>query len=679
MNTLSPDQPEQFDDLLAETPEDVAILYSWANLHGAKYRDFSASRREYRAQVRHRAAEDLRLAELQAKAAAEAAAAEDERIAREAERVAAAPESYDSGIDRQRALRDAEDAARRAAAERVEAARRAESAALAEAAARREEREIAEAHASAQRQAALYEQHESRRRFAAGPQPKPAGLQSDPYEYAQGSSVDGHLYTPDRSLQYTQPERYRDEYGNLVLSERSAYTSGERRAFQSGERRALASPVSGERRIFRPVDPELRRRPQGYRADEASGVRPAYRAPASEPAPLRARINPVSDDFARVTSAYAPPTYTPPAYAQPDRQPVRQQAQRPDLYTSEVSGPDDRPDRSNRESHSSDDARQQSTPAWLFSGSAPALERARSVSSPASFSAMPDTLQHSRERVASRWFALKGVFEPSDDGAPNSAPARRQEMRTPALAVFSLAGGVGKTSMVATLGRALSSIGEKVLLADTTSHGLLPYYFGASELRPGVVRTFSPPSGSTDAAIYLVTYDVEGRNDRETQGNFSRELEASASGTNRVLLDLNAGSGWIIRRMPGMLPTVLVPVAPDMNSVISLQAVEKYFAGASDSEGNPIRPNYILNQFDASLPLHLDVREVLRRQLGERLLPFVIRRAPAVSEALAEGMTVVDYAPDAGIAEDYMNIANWLRNTSAPASQEFRNVRWSER
>ena len=42
--------------------------------------------------------------------------------------------------------------------------------------------------------------------------------------------------------------------------------------------------------------------------------------------------------------------------------------------------------------------------------------------------------------------------------------------------------------LVATLGRALSSLGEKVLLADATSHGLLPFYFGASELRPGVVR-----------------------------------------------------------------------------------------------------------------------------------------------------------------------------------------------
>lgn len=36
---------------LNETPEDVATLYSWANLHGAKYRDFSASRAQTREEV----------------------------------------------------------------------------------------------------------------------------------------------------------------------------------------------------------------------------------------------------------------------------------------------------------------------------------------------------------------------------------------------------------------------------------------------------------------------------------------------------------------------------------------------------------------------------------------------------------------------------------------------------
>jgi len=87
----------------------------------------------------------------------------------------------------------------------------------------------------------------------------------------------------------------------------------------------------------------------------------------------------------------------------------------------------------------------------------------------------------------------------------------------------------------------------------------------------------------------------------------------------------------------------------------------------------------VLNQFDYSLPLHLDVREILREQIGDRLLPFALRRSPAVSEALAEGMTVMDYAPTASVAEDYAHLAEWVRSLSAPATQTYRGVRWSER
>jgi cellulose synthase operon protein YhjQ len=320
-------------------------------------------------------------------------------------------------------------------------------------------------------------------------------------------------------------------------------------------------------------------------------------------------------------------------------------------------------------------------PAWLYAPPASgAPPKPITLQAPPAQSSVADTLQQSRERVAARWFALKGVFESPGQNQPEVAPVRQKETRTPILAVFSLAGGVGKTSMVATVGRALSSMGEKVLLTDTTSHGLLPFYFGASELRHGTVRTFSPPSGSTDAPIYLVSYDVEqAGNDQVAQDQLAEDIINNSRGTHRILLDLTSSSSWIVRRMFRLNPTILVPVAPDMNSVISLQTVEKFFHGINDGDGRPLQPFYVLNQFDTSLPLHLDVREVLRRQLGDRLLPFVIRRAPAVSEALAEGMTVVDYAPDAPVAEDYLNVATWLRTIAAPATAGFRNVRWSER
>src|ERR1700754_3594489 len=82
MDSRSADKIDE--PVVTETPEDVAVICSWANLHGAKYRDFSASRREYRAQLRHRAAEQVRQQALLAQAEAEAAAEVAEATAKKA-------------------------------------------------------------------------------------------------------------------------------------------------------------------------------------------------------------------------------------------------------------------------------------------------------------------------------------------------------------------------------------------------------------------------------------------------------------------------------------------------------------------------------------------------------------------------------------------------------------------
>jgi hypothetical protein len=42
-------------------------------------------------------------------------------------------------------------------------------------------------------------------------------------------------------------------------------------------------------------------------------------------------------------------------------------------------------------------------------------------------------------------------------------------------------------------------------------------------------------------------------------------------------------------------------------------------------------------------------------------------------------MTVMDYAPGAAVAGDYLNLVSWLRTQVAPATTDFRNARWSER
>jgi cellulose synthase operon protein YhjQ len=233
---------------------------------------------------------------------------------------------------------------------------------------------------------------------------------------------------------------------------------------------------------------------------------------------------------------------------------------------------------------------------------------------------------------------------------------------------------------VATLGRSLSSRGERVLLVDTAAFGLLPFYFGARDQRAGQLRTFTPPVSSGDAPIQMISIGLASLPpEQEGDDPLAAEILEHSRGVSRVIVDLATASGATARRILSLAPLVLVPVAPDMNSVVGVGSIDNFFERNSKATGKPLLPYYVLNQFDASLPLHLDVREVLREQLGERLLPFALRRTPAVSEALAEGMTVIDYAPNSTVADDFASLAGWVKSQSAPASTGFRGVRWSER
>ena len=291
--------------------------------------------------------------------------------------------------------------------------------------------------------------------------------------------------------------------------------------------------------------------------------------------------------------------------------------------------------------------------------------------------ASQDPLLASRDRITRNWFALKSVFHP--ESPKSEQPMPRVPERIPALAVFSLAGGVGKTSLLAALARALSSRAERVLLVDLSAYGLMPFFFGARDQKPGQLRTFSPPAATADAAIHLVTLDPERlKGEVAGQDALVREMQQHASGVNRILIDLPTASGAAMRRVLRFNPTVLVPLTPDMNSVVSVGAIESFFQNQMAQSNAQSQPLYVLNHFDPSQQLHVDVRNLLREQIGNRLLPFVLRSSPAVSEALAEGMTVMDYAPGTVIAEDYLNLANWIRSLSAPAGLVHRGARWSE-
>ena len=554
-----------------ETPEDVATLYSWANLHGAKYRDFAAARAQTRENARLRVQqaieeEQARANQLSSQQSGPPAAAESET----------GPQH------------------------------------IADAARAEEE----------QRQAQLIAHHT-----------------------AQHAARQAALLAAEQAAQQAQAAQ---RAANQQAAAREAEAAREA-AQRAADQQAAAQQAEAARDVAQRA-PQHAAQQAGWHqplADRFAAHRP------SDPVPPAAPNYPSAFDFAD----YAPPQPLRPAASQPERASMREDS---NSQSRNPWAPLDPRENAGR-------------PAWLTT------DRPEPAVQPAAPEAPEDTLQGSRDRMTSRWFALRGLFE-GGAGAPVEAAPVPLPSRAPVVAIFSLAGGVGKTSLVATLGRALSARGERVLLVDTAPFGLLPFFFGARDQRPGLLRTFSPPGASGDTPIQLVTIDPEGLGpENAAQEVLTGEIATHARGASRVIVDLATASGATTRRVMRMAPLVLVPMVPDMNSVVSVSSIDSFFQHNGGGGGKPALPYYVLNQFDPSLPLHLDIREVLREQLGDRLLPFVLRRAPAVSEALAEGMTVMDYAPNSTVAEDFGTLASWVKSQSAPASSTYRGVRWSER
>ena len=101
-----------------DTPEDVATLYSWANLHGAKYRDFSASRAQTRERARQRVQDAIETERRRARDEAEAQKTAEAEKATEAAIVAEAARKQEQAV-REQVQKAAEQAAQQAAQPQV--------------------------------------------------------------------------------------------------------------------------------------------------------------------------------------------------------------------------------------------------------------------------------------------------------------------------------------------------------------------------------------------------------------------------------------------------------------------------------------------------------------------------------------------------------------------------------
>ncbi len=248
------------------------------------------------------------------------------------------------------------------------------------------------------------------------------------------------------------------------------------------------------------------------------------------------------------------------------------------------------------------------------------------------------------------------------------------------IGIVSMKGGVGKTTLTANLGSALSNkLGEgRVSIIDLDPQNGLHWHFGIdSKVQDGVCE-LSLKSRPWGHEQFTVGYDVAclpyGRGREKDREAFEELLERDPKwlhaqinrlGLNKdavVLIDTPPGVSVYMQQVLSCADLILVVLLADAGSYATIPSMETHLDGAN-SIRHDVNSAYVLNQVDRRDALNRDIGDLLQKYLGERLVPIQIHSDAAVSEALAFQKPVLIYDPHGQASHDLDRLALWVIET----------------
>jgi cellulose biosynthesis protein BcsQ len=218
------------------------------------------------------------------------------------------------------------------------------------------------------------------------------------------------------------------------------------------------------------------------------------------------------------------------------------------------------------------------------------------------------------------------------------------------------AGGCGVTTIAATVARLLANRGENIVVGDGSSLPMLPAHFGATHLSRGA-WSLLPGRRRSSGAIHILSNADPHDGAGFARGWLARELQTFPHPWNRMLLDVSSSA---VTDLTGLEDSGIVTVLvahPDPASRVRLPLVFDEYVALG------VQPYVLLNRFDTNNAAHIQWRREMSATLSEALLPFTIRASDLVLEAIVEGLTVDEQAPDSEVTADFRTLVDWLQST----------------
>lgn len=266
------------------------------------------------------------------------------------------------------------------------------------------------------------------------------------------------------------------------------------------------------------------------------------------------------------------------------------------------------------------------------------VEPSTLTSEPATVSVMPAPKSSLRSLLNEVALARQASIQASNEEKAEVVTA------TPAhvVAVVSLKGGVGKTTISAALAGALAPQGHGFAI-DLDPQNALRHHLGAVSDEEESVEGLSGEDWQSSlcdgmVGVKMLPYGIVADKERRV---FERRIENDNEWLNRQLIamKLNTADTVVLDTPPGPTPymehalavadQVVVVITPDAGSFLTLDQLDRQVEGIDHC-------SFIVNQFDASRTFCQDMLEVLKRRLGDKLIG-VIPFDHAISEGLAFG------------------------------------------
>jgi chromosome partitioning protein len=250
-----------------------------------------------------------------------------------------------------------------------------------------------------------------------------------------------------------------------------------------------------------------------------------------------------------------------------------------------------------------------------------------------------------------------------------------------ALAVFSLKGGTGKTTLSGSLGWILAEEGLRVLLVDMDPQGHLTHFLkaGPAKDQPTLFQVLihdQPLSGAVvstkNPGLHLLPSTEENLFLNEAlisrpwrEWKLKDALEAAQPFPyDLVLLDVGGNLNLITYNALMAADALVIPVLPDLFSYLSLKTLFAFLKKTADQYQVALQMIWVLiNKINNHRPLDRENRDALRKYYGKFLMPEMVREDPKLVQALRRQEPITRYAPESIAARDLKKVARFIQKS----------------